>query len=304
VVVGLIRWKFLYAIIVWTLLSILLISNQIPHSQANLGNVAMMQEGSTYHNGTFISMPSADVSINITRNEDYAIVNMTATFLVYTNTTQNATLAFVYPSFASSNLVNDSQNDAVVTNGKMQIQANGTMMDYTIVYWDDFIESGFTDNFLYNAPYVQPFADFAMFELELIANTTLVFTVASDSVFVLTNINVFQYHYIVGSARTFQGDTHEKVHLHLIEESPFLDVEFFPNETLILTQDGIVTDAIWEFDISEFSLDCIVLNAQVRQSPNTNVDLAWMLVIGGVIVTTVFLYHRSRQGNSPNGVIG
>jgi hypothetical protein len=274
--------------IVLVLFSLFFISIQIPQCQANLGNVATMQEGSSFHNGTLISMPSADVDINITRNGDYAIVNMTATFLVYTNITQNATLAFVYPSFASS--VNES-----VTNGTMQIQANGTLMNYSIVYWDDFIESGFNDQFWYEVPYIHPFADFAVFNLELMANTTLVFTIVSDSVFLLTNINVFQYRYIVGSARTFEGDTHEKVHLHIIEETPFLELVLYPNETLILTQDGIVTDATWEFDISEFTLDCIYLNAQVRPSPTTFIDFGWTLIIGGIFVILFLFIKLVRQ---------
>ncbi|RDE15053.1 MAG: hypothetical protein C4K48_05085 [Candidatus Thorarchaeota archaeon] len=282
-----------------SLLSLTVVSIEIPTCDANIGNVAMMQEGSTFHNGTDINMPYADVSINITRLIDCATVNMTAVFAVYSNITQNATLAFMYPSFNRIGIVYNSTDVSgnpisFQTNGTMQIIANATIMNYTIVFWDDFIESGFIDDFLYHAPFVHPFADFAVFDLELTANTTLIFTVVSDSVYILTDIDLFQYYYIVGSARTFIGDTHEKIHLRLIEHAAFLETEFSPNETLTVSQDGIITEAIWEFNISQFTQDVIVFNGQIRNSQGPLIDHGWLLIIGGVVAMIVILIPRLR----------
>ncbi len=283
----------------FSLLSLTIASIKIPRCDANMGNVAMMLEGSTFHNGTDISMPYADVSINITRIADYATVNMTAVFTIYTNVTQNATLAFVYPSFSKIGIVFMSTDESgnpisFQTNGTMQIAANGTIMNYTIVFWDDFIESGFTDDFLYHAPFVHPFADFAVFDLELMANTTLIFTVVSDSVHILTNTDLFQYYYIVGSARTFIGDTHEKIHLRIIEHAAFLETEFHPDETLTVSQDGILTEAIWEFNISQFTEDVIVFNGRIRYSQGGFVDTGCILVVGAAVIIVIGAKARLR----------
>ncbi len=58
--------------------------------------VYVMPDGGGLHNGSQISMPHADVGINITNTLDCVIVNQSATFEIFTNRTQNVTLAFVY----------------------------------------------------------------------------------------------------------------------------------------------------------------------------------------------------------------
>jgi hypothetical protein len=180
------------------------------------------------------------------------------------------------------------------TDGTMRIMANDTIMNYTVVFWDDFIESGFVDDFLHDAPFVYPFADFAVFDIELIANTTLVFTIVSDSIYILTDTDLFQYFYIVGSARTFVGDTHERIHLRIIEHATFLEKEFHPNETLTVSQDGVLSEAIWEFNMSQFTHDAIMFNGQVRNTQGGFVDTGWMLVIGVGVIVIVGLRARLR----------
>ncbi|MGY5879944.1 MAG: hypothetical protein RTV31_06815, partial [Candidatus Thorarchaeota archaeon] len=62
--------------IVMILISFTFVSVSIPSCDANYANWGHMFDGSTYHNGTHISMPYADVRINITRASTAVIVSL------------------------------------------------------------------------------------------------------------------------------------------------------------------------------------------------------------------------------------
>ncbi|MGY5873443.1 MAG: hypothetical protein RTV72_14425 [Candidatus Thorarchaeota archaeon] len=295
--------NFLTLSVIWMLFSLMLISVSVPSCHADLANWGIVQEGSSFHNGTHISMPYADVHINITRNTTNVSISMDSEFHMYTNTTQNATLAFVYPSSMFIGILSNSDNpdgDSVASmeSDFLQIMVNGSVTAYTIQYYSDFIDSGFTENFTSNYPFVQHNPDFAVFETELIANTTLVLS-ASSSILYGLDADRLEYYYIVGSARTFESDTQERVQIHLIEEVPFLETRFEPDESLTLTTSGNITDAVWNFNISEFSSEAVGIICDIRRDSADIWDYIYPI---GFVVFIVFLvyqfgYKKSKQSN-------
>ncbi len=208
--------------------------------------VTVMPDGGGLHNGSQISMPYADVRINITNTLDCVIVNQSAAFEIFTNQTQNATLAFVYPYFLNPV-------------GDMRIYANETEIEYTLLTWDELLESTFSNdsdiatNYWH---YTTIHANLSCFEVSLTANTTTFFHVLSNYIFTIDHIATlegrdhWEYQYIFGSARTFDGDTLQRIHIHLVEVEPFSSKSFEPEEYLTLTESRNISDAIWEFNVS------------------------------------------------------
>lgn len=282
--------------IIMILLSLLLIAVSTPSCQANYANWGILHEGSSFHNGTHIRMPYADVRINITYTLSKIDVILDSEFHIKTNTTQNATLAYVYPSHGSdTGFLNESLS--------MLIYANETMINYTIIHYDDLIESGFPDDFIQSYGFVLAgFVDFAVFDIELIANTTMVFSTQSEVAFD-SNMDRFEYSYIVGSARTFEGDTSERVHMRVFEEQLFSSKSFYPNESLSVVENGtmnaFISDAIWDFNIYEFSSEVVGFTALISGQ-----GITWTSVIGSVGVAAIIIllvyhfgYKKSKEFN-------
>ncbi len=256
--------------------------------------VYVMPDGGGLHNGSQISMPHADVGINITNTLDCVIVNQSATFEIFTNRTQNVTLAFVYP---------DS-----LPPGDMQISVNETEVEYTLLTWDDLLESTFSndsDLVTYYWEYTTILASFACFEISLDANSTIFIHVLSNYIFTLDHIATaegrdhWEYQYIFGSARTFDGDTLQRIHIHVVEVEPFSSKSFEPEEYLTLTVDGIRTDAIWEFNVSsmegnyiEFSFDTPFTSTTTPYDFSNSFDVVLIAVSLVFIMIVAILIRR------------
>jgi hypothetical protein len=219
---------------------------------ANPIAIGMVEDGSALHNGENISMLYADVKINITRISDTAFIDLSGNYEIETNQTQNTTLAYVYPTMLA------------VGNLDMKIYMNDVEIEFTILTWHEIVESGFSED-LYE--YTSQFADFACFNISLAANTSVNLQVISHNNFTLESAIYFQYNYIFGSARTFEKDTLERIHIHLVQERTFLSTSFAPDEYLSLSQNGITTDAIWEFNVSSIEDNKVQFSAQVNFLP-------------------------------------
>ena len=253
----------------------------IPACSANYANWGILTEGSSFNNGTHISMPFADVEVNITRTAAAVYTSLTSEFYIMTNITQNATLAFVYPSPNQYKLLYNSSSGG--PNPDMRIFANGTQYNYTVFDYDYFVEQGFMDGSDANYSFIQPWTRFAVFDIKLTANTTMILSTIS-SINYIANMDEFDYDYIIGSARTFEGHTNERVHFHVVEQVPFSSTNFSPNGSLIVTHNGINTDAVWQFQMPEFPFDILSFDAYYQ---STNAIILQELVI--VIITFIIV---------------
>jgi hypothetical protein len=253
-----------------------------------------MSEGAAIHNGTHISMPEAQVRVNLTRTGNTILTDMRAEFSVTTNITQNTTLGFVIPKLFSY-----SSNYA----SNLSILLNNTRMDYQIIQWGyERINETYPQDLLDELGYWLLNANYAIFDIELQANVTKDITVISTTSQDL-NVNSIEYTYIIASARTFEGDTHETVQIQLIENTPFLGFQFSPDINLNITTDGICTNAIWDFNVSEFGDVSVRLHAEVNeyQPHYPPIDLFWILFDVGVIaiilvpVVAKIVYQRKQM---------
>ena len=196
----------------------------------------------------------------------------------------------------------------------MQISVNETEVEYTLLTWDDLLESTFSndsDLVTYYWHYTTILASFACFEISLDANSTILIHVLSNYIFTLDHIATaegrdnWEYQYIFGSARTFDGDTLQRIHIHLVEVEPLFSKSFEPEEYLTLTEDGNRTDAIWEFNVSSieenyirFSFDTPFTSTPTTITTTTNdigntTGVIWTAI--GAAATIVFLPMIERE---------
>lgn len=241
--------------------------------------VTVMPDGGGLHNGSQISMPHADVRINITNTLDCVIVNQSAEFEIFTNRTQNVTLAFVYPYSLPP--------------GDMQISVNETEVEYNLLTWNDLLESTFSndsDLVTYYWEYTTILASFACFEISLDANSTIFIHVLLNYIFTLDHIATaegrdhWEYQYIFGSARTFDGDTLQRIHIHVVEVKPFSSKSFEPQDYLTLTEDGNITDAIWEFNVSSMEGNYIQFSFDTPLTSTTSTIYDFRMSFGVVLI--------------------
>jgi hypothetical protein len=185
-------------------------------------------------------MPEAFVRVNI-KAKGTIYTDLLAEFHLNTNLTQNVTLGFVVPEFSHYSI-------GEVSN--LTIYANNTEINHATQSWDDLgVEQGFSQELIDALGTWLVHAECAVFNLEMQANITANLTVTSNQVCTPMYAHQLVYSYIIASARTFEGDTHETVHMNLVENVPFLNVAFLPDSYLNLTKDGIQSDAIWDFNV-------------------------------------------------------
>lgn len=286
-----IRRKISSAFFLLVLLSLTSISVSIPSCSANYANWGILTEGASFHNGTHISMPFANVEINITRTASVVYTLLTSEFHVVTSISQNATLAFVYPSPIPDRLLYNSSS--YEENPSMKIFGNGTLYNYTIFDYDGLIESGFTEDFSTEYSFVQSWINFAVFSIELTANSTMVLSTISTTNY-KANMDKFDYDYVVGSARTFKGHTIERVHFQVIEEVPFSSTKFSPNESLSITNNGFITDAVWEFNITEFPYDVLAFDAEYQSQDVILNNMISSVIIIAIIIITLYQFGYKK----------
>lgn len=227
---------------------------------ADMFLMAYLGEGAAVHNGTHICMPEAHVRVNITRTAYVMLTSMRAEFHLSTNTTQNVTLGFIPPVIGSWG--EDSYSH-------LAIALNGSEIEYTVLTWEDLgVEQGFATALIDALGTWVESAEYDVFNMEMQANSTAIILVTSSTAQTL-DVDGVEYEYVIASARTFEGDTHEIVHIQLVEETPFLSVQFSPVSYLTLTEEGKHTDAIWDFNVSAFENVSVRMNAMVRELTGT-----------------------------------
>jgi len=234
-------------------------------------------DNSALHEGEFIQMPIADVEINITRISSSVAVDLVGIYEFETNQTQNASLAYVYPS----------RNTVPSPTYSMTVQLDSVETEFTMINWEELVEHGFSEDLL---EYTSVSASFALFDVSLTANTSLVLRVDSHFAFTIRDELYWDYNYIFGSARSFEGDTWETIHIHLVEQTPFIATVFEPDDYLSLTRNGIITDATWAFNVSNIDLNMITMRGHINFENSMNfLDILFMTIVV-VSLSTLVVY--------------
>jgi hypothetical protein len=262
----------------------------IPQVSADMIVISYMTEGAAVHNGTHVCMPEASVRVNIKANGSI-YTDLQADFSLLTNTTQNVTLGFVVPEVSA-------YSGGMSSN--LTISMNNGEINYSILEWNDLgVAQGFSTELIDELGTWLTQVKYAVFSLEMQANLTANLIVASSQVYSSSYINEFVYSYVIASARTFEGNTHEIVHMNLVETVPFLNVSFLPDSYLTLTKNGMQSDAIWDLNVSEFGDNSVQMFAVIREyqggpRPVNHIEILFAAAVIVVIAVPLILKLISR----------
>jgi hypothetical protein len=293
---GKLKWRGSVVVALSTV-AILLVFSSLVTARVSANAAVMVTEvqSAAFTNGVNITMPTADVEVNITRDGDIAYITLTGNYTITSSLSQNATLAYVYPGYTS-----------VYETSEMELRLNGTLVTYETYAWSDpEIQERLPQEFVEQHVAIS-FARFAVFDLEMLANVTYEFCVNSFSSVGITGSGtivpwryLFTYDYIVGSAQTFNGSTIEAVTFRVYDEPDFLSVEFTPSDSLTLTEEECGSRAVWSFNTSEFEYDYVTFSGMFDdpESGTSSTSNLWLYLTAAAVAgtTTVILVYAARH---------
>ncbi len=242
-------------------------------------------------------MPNADVNVTIhlSDSQQYSI-NVSCSFNISSQTTQNLTTAFVYPSgWYDFEYPESSGID------RFSIHVNDTIVNHTILHFDEFKE-----DYDFNQTDWDKVDDcyFALFNFSINSEEPLLIDVASDFE-VWSPGHDFIFEYIVDTARAWEGDTHEIVWIDFTRglDTQILGYRYYPNDSLDFFGTNYTASMIWDFNISNFLHDRVTFAVQQQEHPKYNppppqIPFIWisMMVIVTILVgTAICLRRRNRH---------
>jgi len=202
--------------------------------QANIGSCLCL--------GSNVSMPEANVDIDIVVEYGFRyIINVSCQFLLQTVTGQNFTAAFVYPS--EWGLFSQPETRFK----SFRISLNGSEIDFSVIEWVELV-----DTYDVNASKWQWLDNnqFALFSLEMPPNSTCVVSVEAD-ITLHSSAHDFAFAYCIGSARSWDGNTHQVIQMNFKNHTNLLEHGFLPENHEDLTVGNETETIRWDFLISE-----------------------------------------------------
>jgi len=274
------------------LLSFAMISGNVQPATADIADTVYLRTGGTISNSSSISMPEADAHIKIVRNTSGSVtVNVSCDFQVVSTKTTNASLAFVYPE-AWRVMSGQPEVD-------FAIHVNHMMVNQTVMTYENLTSEGFvTDPEQFENTWLEH-AEFVLFTFEMIADQSYNVNVRTNA-YPLNTAYYGSFTYIVASASTFLGETHQTVEIFVVEEEPFLSYTFIPEDYLVETSNESGTIATWDFIIDESSNITQVQMSYVENEyhgirPPSQITYLLVLIIGTFTVIAIALGIWSRR---------
>lgn len=257
-------------------------------TEADIYVTSSSREGIVVHNGTGISMPDADVSINITKAAFPEIaITLHGFFTIVSNHTQNVTLAFAYPQAWSIGTSDVSDNYTIIL--------EGVEVSYQTMMWEELGFEDMEDEIDFSGTWVLD-ASFAVFNASFQGGEPVHISIKTHHS--LNDIvHEYSFDYIVGSARSFDGQTHQIVHMQLNETEPFLSVDFIPQEYLTLWTDAdSLSHALWDFVVQETEINHVTMcGVAAKYHGSSSLYLSiWILPITIVTATIILIVLKKR----------
>ncbi|MFW9891936.1 MAG: hypothetical protein ACFFFO_07020 [Candidatus Thorarchaeota archaeon] len=185
-------------------------------------------------------MPKAQAHIRMSSG---VAVDVSCVFEVISNETLNASLAFVYPEYWHG-----YGGGYIEIN--FTIHINSTLVNHKILTWENLTSQGFiTEPGNFGGTWIES-ADFVQFVYEMQANATYLIRVQTQA-FPLSSINYGHFSYIIGSARTFTGVTHQTVEIFVENEIGFESFSFYQAQHLVESSNASGSVANWDFVIDD-----------------------------------------------------
>jgi hypothetical protein len=254
-------------IVLWALLFQLLIAVTIPNVRADpivieVSRSDQVNIGSGLCLGSNISMPEAYVDIDIVMDIVVEhgfryIINVSCQFLLQTVSGQNFTTAFVYPSEWGL----FSQPEAEFKS--FGISVNGSEIDFSVIEWVELMDTydvnvskwGWLDS-----------NQFALFSLEMPPNSTYIVSVEAD-IALHSSAHNFAFAYCIGSARSWDGNTHQVIQMDFKNHTNLLEHGFLPENYEDLTVENETEAIRWDFLISELDENYVTFWAAQHEAP-------------------------------------
>ncbi len=236
--------------------------------------------------GSNVSMPEAYVDIDIIVEDSFRyIINVSCQFLLQTVTGQNFTTAFVYPS--EWGLFSHPEAEFK----SFGISINGSEIDFSVIEWADLSE---TYDFNASEWLWLSSNQFALFSLEMPPNSTRVVSVKAD-ITLHSNTHNFTFAYCIGSARSWDGNTHQVIQMDFRNHTNLLEHGFQPENYENLMGENETKTIRWDFLISELDDNYVAFWASqyeitsYEQDPFSN-PLHIVLVVFFTIVLPVVIF--------------
>ena len=276
------------------------LSLPIPAS-ADIYMVIGSSEGLQFNNGTDVCLDSAFVSANISRTSSTSVVvDFSSRFQIDSDLSQKVTLAFAYPS------VWNPPNEEVSATS-YTIDVNREPVSYLEYAWDDL-------NFTYSSNIANAtgtwfeHAMFAVFDVSLDGQNSTEIDVSRQLKYGYLG-NEFCFEYLVASARSFNGSTHQIVEITVDDEPDFLNVTFSPRGFLAEWTSGDTQCARWDFTVQETTIDRVSVSCTVSEYHGSRFDynrngipdtyeILFLLASSPVIVTLAILLFVMRRRSS------
>lgn len=221
---------------------------QIPLSKADLTSWVEIELGGTMTNSSQLSMPVADVIIRIQEGVNGVTANVSCLFEVVSDISINTSLAFVYPFLWHSFYSYDPLNQFAVLN--FSVHVNDLEVNHTIISWDNLTSYGFNaDQNMYRYLWLTT-SNFVLFSFEMEESEKYNISVQT-SAFPVFNAHDGNFRYVVGSAETFSGETHQTVKIIVDHGVAYEELTFLPETYLVESMNASGRYAVWEFSIFE-----------------------------------------------------
>ncbi|MFW9768252.1 MAG: hypothetical protein ACFFF9_16465 [Candidatus Thorarchaeota archaeon] len=248
--------------------------------------VVTTDSGGLYTIATNISMPYAEVNASIHLSGAwYYNISVSCEFYILSLVTQNLTTAFVYPSVWSI-----WTEEPSVWTYEVTILVNQSLVNHTILSYDEYrtrYDANQTDWEKVDD------CDFATFNFTIDSGEPLFIDVLVEFT-TYSPGHVFQFDYIVDTARGWQGDSHEIVNIDFSREIDTEIVKYWysPNESLVFSGSNYTADLTWDFHISSFTHDRVVFWVQQQEYPEyTHVipPIPYPVIVPFLLATTLVL---------------
>ncbi len=283
--------RFGSVILLVTLLSFSFVVYSTPNASADIANMYSLEVGGTMTNSSNLIMPEVDTHIRIVRAR--FSITVTSNFYIVSNQTVNASLAFVYPEAWSSFYPANQPN--------FTIRADNLKINYTVETYENLTANGFNfQNSDLGGDWCTR-AEYVCFNLEMIENQTYLINIRTIAHPLVDNYGGFSY--IIGSARTFAGETHQTIEMLVIEEEPFVNFGFSPDYYLTESSNETGTIAFWDIIINEsLNFSAVVFNFTIKEYHGNPppIPFPWAIYAGLGIVVVILgsgLIIRRRMMN-------
>jgi hypothetical protein len=281
------RNKDVSAFVLVVLIVAVIYSNAIPQCVADIYMTKSTATGGAFASNSSVEMPRAEVWINLTAQRDHPHqISILGEFSIISNVTLNATLAFVYPKDWDFIVSQSSDFSYSIFLDEFQIPVR-------IMSWLDF-----ASKFGYNETDGEWMAsvDYAVCNTTLLEDQTTLLKVEITFTVDVENgyFNAYSLQYVVGSARSFAGNTHQTINVRIEDDYLFSDIRFFPDHHLENSTQGNIIRATWDFHIQDFPENTVVITCEHRPyqgglppDPIPDVIRDNLLVVGLIAVSVI-----------------